>query len=77
MTAEPIARLFWDMDSGELDPVRDQRVIIPRVLNYGTLADWQWLERRYGRDALRAAIAADGRSSIRERSGRLARLLFA
>lgn len=77
MIASQVARLFWDMDPSGLDPVRDQRVIIPRILNYGTLADWEWLERRYGREALRAEIAGGTRSSIRERPLRLARLLFA
>lgn len=77
MIPEPIARLFWDMDPGELDLPRDQHVIVPRVLNYGTLADWNWLERQYGRDALRAEVIAGPRNSVRERSRRLASVLFA
>ncbi len=41
MISNPIARLFWDMNPDALDPTRDRRVIIPRVLNYGTLADFK------------------------------------
>jgi hypothetical protein len=77
MIADPVARLFWDMNPSALDPVQHQRVIIPRVLNYGTLSDWQWLERRYGREVLRTEATAVGRNAIRERSRRLAALLFA
>jgi hypothetical protein len=65
------------MDPDELEPLRYRRVIIPRVLNYGTLADWRWLEQRYGREAVRAEAASIGRNSVREPSRRLAALLFA
>lgn len=77
MLPNSIARLFWDMDPEKLEPLRYRRVIIPRVLNYGTLADWRWLEQRYGREAVRTEAAAIGRNSVRETSRRLAALLFA
>jgi hypothetical protein len=77
MIADPVARLFWEMNPEKLDPARDRDVIIPRVLNYGSLADWRWLEQQYGREAVRAKILALDRSGIRERSRRLAALLFA
>ena len=76
MIAEPIARLFWDMNPDHLEPARDKHVIVSRVLNYGTLADWEWLERQYGKDVLRAELAGGPRTSIRERSRRLADILF-
>jgi hypothetical protein len=77
MIADPVARLFWEMNPEKLDPARDRDVIIPRVLNYGSLADWRWLEQRYGREVVRAEILARDRNNIRERSRRLAALLFA
>jgi hypothetical protein len=77
MIADPVARLFWEMNPEKLDPARDRDVIIPRVLNYGSLADWRWLEQRYGREVVRAALLARDHNSIRERSRRLAGLLFA
>lgn len=76
MIADPVARLFWEMDPDQLDLARHRRVIIPRVLNYGTLADWRWLEKQYGRDVVRATAVASGRGSVSERSRRLATLLF-
>ena len=72
-----VSRLFWDMDRDAFDPEKHARTIIVRVLNYGTLRDWRWLERQYGRDAIHAAVEAGGRSGIRERSRRLASLLVA
>jgi hypothetical protein len=77
MIADPVARLFWEMNPEKLDSARDRNVIIPRVLNYGSLADWRWLEQQYGREALRAEVLAGDHSNIRERSRRLAGLLFA
>jgi len=77
MISDPISRLFWDMNRGALDPEKHARTIIARVLNYGTLRDWQWLERQYGRETVRAAAELDARSGIRDRSRRLASLLYA
>ena len=77
MISEQVKRLFWDMNQDALDPEKHARTIIARVLNYGTLRDWQWLEHQYGREALRAAAESEARSGIRERSRRLASLLFA
>jgi hypothetical protein len=77
MISDPISRLFWDMNRGALDPEKHARTIIARVLNYGTLRDWQWLERQYGREAVRGAAKSDARSGVRNRSRRLASLLFA
>lgn len=77
MIDDPVARLFWEMDPEQLDLARHQRVIIRRVLNYGTLADWRWLEQHYGREVVRSEALGRGRTGLRERSGRLAALLFA
>ena len=76
MIADPVRRLFWDMDADALDVAKHRRAIISRVLNYGTLADWQWIENQYGRNAIRAEVTGTIRSGIRERSRRLAELLF-
>jgi hypothetical protein len=77
MMTDPVARLFWDADTGALDLERHRRAIIARVLNYGTLRDWQWLTEQYGEEAVRAEALAPGRTSIRRRTRRLVSLLFA
>ena len=76
MIGSPIARLFWDMDVGAIDPAQHRRLIIARVLNYGTLRDWRWLAEQYGKEVVRAEADAPGRNSVRERSRQLAALLF-
>ena len=69
-----IQKLFWDVD---LSRATD-RIVIERVLNYGTLADWRWLVETYGRDCVRKAAESRGvfgRTNIRPQSARLASLL--
>ena len=40
--------LFWDVDAGSLDAERNKKLIIHRVLDYGTLSDWQLIHECYG-----------------------------
>lgn len=40
--------LFWDVAANELDLDKHKRFIIQRVLEYGTLADWQQIKAGYG-----------------------------
>lgn len=72
-------RLFWDMDSRKLDITTHAKTIIERVLNSGTLADWQWLVSTYGSakigDVLREKNSF-GRGNIRPQSRRLASLIL-
>jgi len=39
--------LFWDV--GEVDPEKNARFVIGRILNFGDLGDWQWAVERYGK----------------------------
>lgn len=77
MISGPVTRLFWDTDTDNLDLERHRRAIILRVLDYGTLRDWQWLLQQYGKDVVQAEVFAPGRSAVRPRTRRLASLLFA
>ena len=72
-------RLFWDMDLRELDVYTHAKTIIERVLNDGTLTDWQWLVSTYGSKKIEDALAEKhsfGRDNIRPQSRRLAALLL-
>ncbi len=40
--------LFWDVDTGTLDPEKNKRLIISRVLDYGVMGDWKIIHRYYG-----------------------------
>jgi len=72
-------RLFWDMDSQKLDTTVHAKTIIERVLNDGTLADWQWLVATYGSGKIADMLAEKGsfgRDNIRPQSRRLASLIL-
>lgn len=76
MVPQTITKFFWDTDPNELDVTKHERIIIPRVLNYGTLADWRWLALTYGKDRIRDTLKTSGRTSVRESITRLAQILF-
>ena len=40
-------KLFWDVDPSTLDFERHRKYVVARVLEYGTLDDWQLLVRRF------------------------------
>jgi hypothetical protein len=44
--------LFWDVDRNAVLPEVHQKFIIQRVLEYGTLNDWQTVLRFYGRETI-------------------------
>lgn len=53
--------LFWDVDIDTLDPERNKRFIIHRVLEYGMLDDWRRIRDHYGLETI-----ADVASRIRD-----------
>jgi hypothetical protein len=44
--------LFWDVDVSRLDAERNKKLVIRRVLAYGTLSDWELIHDRYGIDEI-------------------------
>lgn len=50
--------LFWDIDLDSLDPERNKRFIIERVLGRGDVDDVRWVRARYGDDALKETVLA-------------------
>lgn len=75
-----IRRLFWDMDSEQLNVRTHEKSIIERVLNDGTLDDWRWLIAAYGSQAIKNATHPSSRfplrNGVREQSSRLASLII-
>ena len=39
--------LFWDVDPDKLDFERHRKFVVARVLEYGTLEDWQVLQQHF------------------------------
>lgn len=47
--------LFWDVDKSTIDFIKNKKIIIERVLNQGTLNDWNLLKKIYGISAIKEA----------------------
>ena len=45
--------LFWDTDETSLDPEKNIRFIVERVLSRGRLSDWRVLYRLYGSERIK------------------------
>jgi hypothetical protein len=73
---ETFRPLLWSYDFSRIDPLRHKKTIIVQALNYGTLAQWRWLVKSYGREGIRDTLARVPASEIKPRSLRLASLLL-
>lgn len=71
-----IQKLFWDTDARSLDPKKNEKEIIVRTLNYGTLRDWKWLADSYGTHTVLGYVSSPLRNAIRPEAKALAELLF-
>lgn len=68
--------LLWSYDFNEIDPVRHKKTIIVQTLNYGTLDQWRWLIKSYGREGVREVLAQISASELKPRALGLAALVF-
>lgn len=48
--------LFWDVDRESIDPERNKRFIIERILARGDVDDFRFAESTYGDDAIRETL---------------------
>jgi len=48
--------LFWEYDVSKLGLEKDQRTIIPRVLERGTLNEWKEILNLYGREKVQEVL---------------------
>lgn len=76
MLPRSITKLFWDVDTATLDIEKNERLIVSRLLNYGTLEGWRWLVRTYGKARVAAWLHSGTRLGVRPSARRLAELLF-
>ena len=73
---ETFRPLLWSFDFDRVDPLRHKKTIVVQAINYGTLAQWRWLIRSYGRDGVREVLAHISASELKPRAQRLASLVF-
>ena len=50
------ASWFWDVELETIDPEKNAKTIIERVLVVGTLEGWRTIRRYYGDDRLRSVV---------------------
>ncbi len=50
--------LFWDIDLDSLDPERNRRFIVERILARGDADDVRFVRERYGDDVLKETLLA-------------------
>jgi len=68
--------LFWWLDFSKIDPLKNKKLIIVQVLNYGDLKHWQWLVKTYGKNNLKREISKIPKSEFRKQVIPLIKLLF-
>jgi len=73
---ETFRPILWSYDFERLDPVRNRRTIVIQAINYGTLAHWRWITRRYGHESVRQVLSLVPVTEIKPRALRLASLIF-
>lgn len=45
--------LFWDVDLKKINPKKNAKFIINRVLSFGNLDDFRWLIKFYGKNRIK------------------------
>ena len=74
-----IKKLFWDVNKEKLDVNSHKKNIIERIINYGTLSDWEWISSVYGKETIKDILNSKNkfnRKNIRLSALRLASILF-
>ncbi len=68
--------LFWSYEFSSLCLEKNKRLIVKQILNYGTIEDWRWLVKVYGKKTIQETITTLYESELNRRSLKLAQLLF-
>ncbi|HBL39598.1 TPA: hypothetical protein DDZ10_02910 [Candidatus Uhrbacteria bacterium] len=51
------ASLFWDADPKTIDPQKQAKYVIERVLDFGTDEEVRWLWKTYSRPVIRRVVS--------------------
>ena len=63
-----VKKIFWDVDTHQLDAQRDGHYIITRVAEKGAWSDVCWLKKLYGVKPIKSAVAASRNTSIKTKN---------
>lgn len=72
---QKIKRLFWSYNIDELDVMKDKKIIVKQILNYGNLDDLRWASKIY-KEELSSIIKEIPENEIKLRTRRLIKFLF-
>lgn len=51
--------LFWDVDLKKIDPEKNKKFIISRILSRGDLDDFRWAVANYGKEIIKTVIVGN------------------
>ena len=73
---ESFRPLLWGLRWEDLDVEEDKEDIIVNIINEGTLDQWRWLVRTYGRDVIHAVLEQRLETEFHPESRSLAKVMF-
>lgn len=76
MLPESFHSLLWSYNFDAIDPEKHKKLIITQTINYGTLEQWCWIARRYGKARVKSVLEHIPATALRPQARRLAALLF-
>lgn len=68
--------LLWSLKWKDIDVDEDKEDIIVGVINEGSLDEWRWLIKTYGKDAIRRVLQERLATEFHPESRNLAELIF-
>ena len=60
--------VFWDVDAARLDPVVGADYILPRVLEFGGIAEVRWAIATYGKEGIHRFLREVGHPELSART---------
>ena len=68
--------ILWSLKWENIDVLEDKDDIIINTLNEGTLDQWRWIARTYGKTIIRQVLAQHLDSEFHPESRSLAKIIF-
>jgi hypothetical protein len=68
--------LFWSYDFEALETATMPKVIITQIVQYGTMADWQWLVEVYGKQEVQNILREIPEGTFRSKLQPLVHTVF-
>jgi predicted deacylase len=60
--------VFWDVDAARLDTSRSANYILPRILEFGGIAEVRWAVATYGMEGIHRFLRDMGHPELTERT---------